>query len=141
MASLTDEQKQVLAKQLADGASIADIQRVVNDEFKVGMTYMEVRFLIDDLDLEIPEPEVPVEEEEAVPEPVEGVHVELDKIKRPGAAMSGEVRFSDGENAVWYIDENGRLGLDPATEAYQPSEQDVQEFQTKLRTLLQGPQI
>lgn len=145
--SLSDEQKQSLAQQLADGASIADIQRTVNDEFKIGMTYMEVRFLIDDLDIEVPniKPEADkAEAEEATPaeaELVQGVTVEVDKIKQPGAAISGEVRFTDGQTAKWYVDDMGRLGLNPAEEGYQPSEEDIQEFQMKLREQLQGPQL
>ncbi len=144
--SLNDEQKKAIAQQLADGASIADIQRLVNDEFKLGMTYMEVRFLIDDLEIEVPDikpkPEEKAEEASVVePEPVAGVVVEVDKIKQPGAAISGDVRFSDGQTAKWYVDEMGRLGLNPAQEGYQPSDEDIQEFQMTLREKLQGPQL
>ncbi len=51
--SLTNEQKSQIAERLADGAGIADIQRIIVDEFKIPMTYMEVRFLMDDLDLDL----------------------------------------------------------------------------------------
>ncbi|MCH6258530.1 hypothetical protein MLD52_18360 [Puniceicoccaceae bacterium K14] len=151
--SLSNEQKQTISQRLADGASMADIQRLVNEDFGLKMTYMEVRFLIDDLEIEVPdnkpeEPETPEEDAAATPAASadatlvpEGVSVEVDKIKRPGAAMSGSVTFSDGITAVWYIDEMGRLGLDPSQEGYQPSEEDIQDFQLKLREALQGPQI
>lgn len=148
--SLSNEQKQTLIEQLADGATMADIQRTVNNDFGLKMTYMEVRFLIDDLEIEVPDnkPEPEVEDENAAAEPVENeaaqpghVTVELDKIKRPGAAFSGDVVFSDGVKSVWYVDEMGRLGLDPSVEGYQPSEEDIQEFQVQLRSLLQGPQV
>lgn len=144
--SLTNEQKQILSQQLASGAPIADIQRTVNNDFGIKMTYMEIRFLIDDLEIEVPDikPEPEPEEapvEEVVPEPTGTVTIEVDKIKRPGAAVSGDVVFSDGVKATWYIDDMGRLGLDPSQEGYQPSEEDIQEFQVQLRQALQGPQI
>lgn len=155
--SLTNEQKTLLAQRLADGASIADIQRIIVDDFKTPMTYMEVRFLMDDLDLDLapppepePEPE-PEEEEAATAEPQEAkpadaelvgggsVSVEMDKIKRPGAALSGTVTFSDGVNAQWTVDPYGRLGLDTDIENYQPSPEDIETFQLELQRQMQGP--
>ena len=56
--NLSDEQKQIIAQRLSDGASISDIQRLVTDEFNGSMTFMETRFLIDDLNLDLQEPEV-----------------------------------------------------------------------------------
>jgi hypothetical protein len=56
--NLSDEQKQIIAQRLSDGASISDIQRLVTDDFNGSMTFMETRFLIDDLNLDLKEPEV-----------------------------------------------------------------------------------
>lgn len=155
--SLSDEQKSTLAKQLADGASIADIQRVIVDEFKIPMTYMEVRFLMDDLDLDLaappaPEPaeeseaeteEQPAANADAIPAEAElvggGVKVEMDRVKRPGAALSGSVVFSDGVSAKWFVDPYGRLGLDSDQEGYQPSAEDIEEFQLELQKQMEGP--
>ncbi len=148
---LTDEQKAQISKCLADGASIADVQRLINEDFKVQMTYMEVRFLMDDLNLELAEPKPEPAEDadastdlEAAPaeaELVGGVQVEVDRIKRPGAAVSGTVTFSDGVSAKWYVDPYGRLGLDSDKEGYQPSEEDIQEFQLELQKQMQGPGV
>ncbi len=144
--SLTNEQKTLVAERLADGAGIADIQRLIIDEFKIQMTYMEVRFLMDDLDLDLappPEPE-PEPEEAALPAEAElvgdgAVSVEMDKIKRPGAALSGTVTFSDGVKAQWTVDPYGRLGLDTDREDYQPTQEDIQAFQLELQRQMQGP--
>ncbi len=152
--NLTDEQKQTIAQRLGDGASIADIQKLVTDEFGVAITYMDTRFLIDDLNLELkpeePKPETPASNDvSAAPDPSApldsggpgSVSVEIDKIKRPGAAVSGSVTFSDGVSAKWYVDPMGRLGLDPSQEGYQPSQEDIEAFQVELQTKMQGPGV
>ncbi|MDQ8203885.1 hypothetical protein [Pelagicoccus sp. SDUM812003] len=150
---LNDEQKSLIATRLAEGAGIADIQRLVNNDFGIHMTYMEVRFLIDDLDLELAKPKAPEPKEgddehaASSAEPIDaeaellgqGVQVEIDKVKRPGAALSGTVVFSDGVKSAWFVDPYGRLGLDPDQEGYQPSEEDIQAFQTELQNQMQGP--
>lgn len=152
--NLSDEQKQIIAQRLSDGDSIADIQRLITSEFGVAMTFMETRFLLDDLNLELkkeepkPEPEESPEPDDSIDEsPVHensnseagSVTVEIDKIVRPGSAISGTVTFSDGVTAKWYVDQMGRLGLDPSQEGYQPSETDIQAFQMELQAKMQAP--
>ena len=149
--NLSEEQTKIISSKLEDGAGIADIQKLVNDEFGVPMTYMETRFLIDDLNLELakepePDPEETTSEEAIVDSEAElidkgggSVRVEVDKIKRPGAALSGTVVFSDGQKANWYVDPYGRLGLDPETEGYQPQPEDIETFQMELQKQLHGP--
>ena len=110
------------------------------------MTYMDVRFLIDDLEIDIPEPPKPAVEEVAPdanlnPEPEvaptpEGVSVVVDKLTRPGAVVSGQVTFSDGQKAGWLLDQTGQLGLDGAPKDYRPSDTDLADFQTKLKASL-----
>jgi hypothetical protein len=46
--------------------------------------------------------------------------------------VSGQVTFSDGNTAEWYLDQTGRLGLVPKTEGYRPSPPDIQKFQVAL---------
>ncbi len=160
--NLSDEQKQTIAQRLADGASISDIQRLITDEFEVHATFMETRFLIDDLDLDLKEPEQPAapevaadsqsnpdasvldssgEQAAASNDSPGGVSVEIDSIKRPGAALSGSVTFRDGVSAKWYVDPMGRLGLDPDQEGYQPSPEDIEVFQVELQNKMQGTQL
>jgi len=152
---LSDTQKQQVTQWVNEGRTLADIQKALREEMDVQMTYMEVRFLIDDLDLDlaVPEPEPAAETPDAAPaeEPTEAipaeaelvgggkVSVELDKIKRPGAALSGSVTFSDGVKSKWFVDSYGRLGLDSDQEGYQPSPDDIEAFQNELQKALQGP--
>ena len=51
--------------------------------------------------------------------------------------VSGTVTFSDGKTAVWYLDQQGRLGVTPGEQGYRPPEGDVEEFQVLLDRELQ----
>jgi hypothetical protein len=149
--NLTEAQKQKVAAWINDGLKLAEIQKRLESEFSLRPTYMEVRFLIDDLKLMPKDPEPPAATAApaaaaavaplpaAVP-PAAGagrVSVEVDKIPRPGALVNGKVTFSDGQTAVWYLDETGRLGLVPAVTGYKPAADDVKAFQMELQTQLQ----
>lgn len=50
---LTEEQKKVVADWVTAGDNLYAIQRKLTDQFKVSMTYMDVRFLVDDLNLQL----------------------------------------------------------------------------------------
>ncbi len=157
---LTAEQKQKVATWIEAGAKLSDIQQRMGEEFEIRMTYMEARFLMDDLKLSIKEavvaePVAPAadpgpgpeaipngfpDEPEAgsLPAPVGGggVVVKLDTITRPGAMVSGTVTFSDGKGAAWYLDQTGRLGMTPDVENYRPTPADVEQFQRALEQQL-----
>jgi len=196
--SLSPEQKQIVASWVAAGDNLSAVQKKLADQFKVSMTYMDVRFLVDDLGLELknpapsadasdvtkaaaksparpepPRPEkkglmdrlkekvgltepdddddvtMPAEEafeDDEVPPPTplppeapgaSKVTVEVDRIVRPGAVVSGTVSFSDGVKGKWALDQLGRLMLDTGTPGYQPSAPDVQAFQRELTRQLQ----
>lgn len=155
--NLTDEQKQTVRQWLEEGLSVADVQTKLSEELQISMTYMEVRFLLDDLKLEPQDEEEEQPEEEAPPAPPEGaeddptedppaeeaelvsdgnVSVTVDEIVRPGCLASGKATFTDGKQATWYFDQFGRLGLIPEEEGYQPPQEDVAEFQKKLQSEL-----
>ena len=58
----TEEQKTQIAGWVAEGNSLAQIQTLIQSELGIAMTYMEVRFLVDDLNLELrdaPAPKTP----------------------------------------------------------------------------------
>lgn len=133
---MTDEQKATVAGWVRDGASLSDVQRQIESEFGVRMTYMDVRFLVDDLDLELTTEGPKFEEPKVTPGPGTapgGVSVSLDKVARPDALVSGQVTFSDGQQAQWHLDQMGRLALNPKDPGYKPSQEDIQQFQEKLR--------
>ena len=149
--NLTEEQRQRVTAWVLQGAKLSEIQTRLAEEFKIKLTYMEARFLVDDLKLKLKDPDPPKVVEPPVapkaaapaaalpgdeaPLPPGGgkVSVTVDQITRPGAIVSGKVTFSDGQIAEWYLDQTGRLGVVPKTQGYKPSPADVQEFQLALQ--------
>lgn len=123
----------------AGGATMSDLQRHLKEDFGHTITYMDTRFLILDLGIElIEEPKVvPKEEEKTAPIPTGFVETTMDTLTLPGAMVSGKVTFSDGETAIWMLDQTGRPGLDPDTPGYRPTAEDIQDFQKQLRDLIQ----
>jgi len=147
--NLTKEQEEQVRTWVASGDSLSDIQKKLIELLEATMTYMEVRFLVDDLNLEIksnkpqeeanadtpaPEAETP----EAPAGSLGGVSVSVSKIQRPGAVLSGSVTFSDGVSADWQIDSMGQLGVVPPSPDYKPSQEDLQTFQQELQKQLQA---
>ena len=154
---LDDNQRQAVAKWISEGAKLSEIQNRLASEFGVKLTYMEARFLVDDLKLTPKDPEppkvvappaapaaanpltttpVPADEIPAADEvlpPASNVAVSVDQITRPGALISGKVNFSDGQIADWYLDQSGRLGVVPKVAGYKPTQADVQQFQLALQ--------
>lgn len=157
---LDDAQKKQVAQWIEQGAKLSEIQTRIASEFKLSMTYMDVRFLVDDLKLvpkdpepvKVPEPAPvapPPPAAAAQPAPVHdldepslppagasNVSVVVDQIARPGALVSGKVTFSDGQIAEWSLDQTGRLALSAQQKGYRPSQPDVQAFQQALQSEL-----
>lgn len=141
---LSSEQKEAVKQWINDGAKLVDVQKLLSEKFNVKMTYMDVRFLVDDLDLTMRDPKTEAKEE-AKPEPAEpetpkqgGVTVEVNPVQRPGVLTGGNVTFSDGVQVTWELDAEGRLHLGGAAEDYRPSQEDIIDFQEKLRAILSG---
>ena len=151
---LDDNQRQAVAQWIAAGAKLSEIQNRLAAEFSLKLTYMEARFLVDDLKLTPKDPEppkvveppaaakpltttpVPADEAAAADEilpPASKVSVTVDQITRPGSIISGKVSFSDAQTADWYLDQTGRLGVVPKQTGYKPSPVDVQDFQLALQ--------
>ena len=137
---LSTEQVALLHQWAAEGASMYDLQRRVKEEFGISLTYMDTRFLVLDLGINLVEAvvEEPKLEEKPAPTPTGKVSVTMDTLALPGALVSGKVEFSDGETAIWMLDQSGRPGLDPDTAGDRPSQPDIVEFQKQLRTLLES---
>lgn len=152
-SNLTSDQIEALRDSAAQGGSMSDLQKLLKEEFGISITYMDTRFLILDLGIDLIEESkqpadseseagTPLEPEliatdEATPAPTGSVNVSMDSVAVPGALVSGKVAFSDGETAAWMLDQMGRMGLEPETAGYRPSEEDITDFQNKLRSLLE----
>ena len=158
--NLDDAQRQKVTEWIAQGLKLSDIQTRLASELGIRMTYMEARFLVDDLKL-TPKDAEPRRSTESVltsavvppaagarapanqagaaaptPAPVGGgvgrVSISVDQLTRPGAVVSGKVTFSDGNTAAWQIDQTGQLGLIPSKAGYRPPASDMQSFQMAL---------
>lgn len=164
--SLSPEQISQIQAWADEGDGFPEIQKKLRDEFELRITYLETRFLLEDLKIELkpapePEPE-PAAEPEPEPEPeavsdetltpddtitdgelpVEGAidataKVSIDALLRPGAIISGKVDFGGGHVTSWWLDQMGRLGMDPIEGGFRPSEAQVLAFQDELRTVIQ----
>lgn len=151
---LSDAQKVAVTQWIQEGRSLADVQRSLREDFEISITYMDVRFLVDDLDIAVVEaapeaPESPEVEagEGATTEPVVAelvddggngaVTVDVDPIPRPGSLVNGTVVFSDGVSLGWQLSAAGQLGLIPGDDPeYRPNPEDVQSFQSQLEEVL-----
>jgi hypothetical protein len=158
--NLDEAQRKKVADWIAQGLQLSEIQKRLDSELGVRLTYMEVRFLVDDLklvpkDVEKPKATSPLtapnsvinsgskaEKSGAAPPEAEpaaasgAVSVSVDQLARPGAVVSGKVTFSDGNRAEWYLDQTGRLGLVAQKTGYRPPPADVQQFQLLLEAEL-----
>lgn len=146
--NLDETQRQKVGAWINEGLKLAEIQKRLETEFGLRVTYLDVRLLVDDLKLKPKDPPpppkppaapLPLEDplDLAPPSPMLGkVTVSVDQLARPGALVSGKAKFSDGKTAEWYLDQAGRLGLAPAEKGYKPSPADLQEFQRGLQNEL-----
>jgi hypothetical protein len=164
--SLTPEQTATVASWVSAGDNLSEIQKKLREHFSIALTYMDVRFLVDDLDLHLkdapqkadandvskaqpapapkPSPAAgqPAEDdlaEGAVPPHGGGVTVDVDKITLlPNALASGKVTFSDGVTGKWIIDHQGRPGFTEISKpGYRPTPTDAQDFMRQLEAELQ----
>ena len=156
--NLDDAQRKKVSEWIAAGLKLSEIQSRLSSELNLTLTYMDVRFLVDDLkltpkDIDPPKPPTsplsapqsapptpgrglaPAKPEAATTKPG-GVAVTVDTLARPGAVVSGKVTFSDGNTAEWYLDQTGRLGLAPQQAGYRPPAADVPQFQAALEAEL-----
>lgn len=157
--NLDESQRKQVSEWISQGLKLSEIQNRLSSELGLRLTYMEVRLLVDDLkltpkDIDPPKPAVPVApaadpaappaeaapapaaEPEPAPAATGQVSVTLDQLTRPGAVVSGKVTFSDGNQAAWYLDQSGRLGLAPQKTGYRPPAADLQQFQMALEAEL-----
>lgn len=140
VSQLTDDQTAQIKDWAAAGAQLADIQKKMNEELGVKITYMDTRFAVADLGIQLVTEVAKLEPklEPVVKIPTGRVEATVDEIVRVGALRSGSVSFSDGEKALWMIDQQGRLSIEADTPGYDPDEENIIQFQEQLRDLLKA---
>jgi hypothetical protein len=150
----------IMAK-LNEGVSLSNVQKLL-EENGVKITYMELRMLAADLEVDwqkqdpVKKPEPPAKKPAAAPPvhdldaaeaaaggaaPAAGAGrttVTLSRLVRPGAVMSGDVVFASGAKGDWYLDQRGRLGLNLAKDSAKPTQEDMLDFQEELQRQLSG---
>ena len=72
--TLSPEQKQSVAAWVTAGDNLSAIQQKLTEQFKLSLTYRDVRFLVDDLNLALkdPAPKVDASDVSKIPPPVGG---------------------------------------------------------------------
>ena len=138
-----------VAELLNEGISLSDIQKKLQSEKNVKMTFLDLRLLASELeeidwskqkaDIEAKKAAKKAEEEKKKEEEKTADNagktiVEISRLKRPGALACGTVQFASGAKAEWILDQMGRLGLDNQTG--EPTQDDIQEFQVELQRIL-----
>ena len=143
------EIKLFVGELLNEGLSLSDIQKQLQNDKNVKMTFLDLRLLASELeeidwskqkaDIEAVKAEKKAEEDkkketEKKADNIGKTVVEVSRLKRPGAIANGTVEFASGANAEWVLDQTGRLALDKQTG--EPTQEDVQEFQVELQKIL-----
>jgi len=147
---MTNDERQAIVRQLLkDGRTLSQIQDFLRNEKGDSITYMELRILLSTMpDAKLPEKEFPklvlppvatpaAGASDAAAPPASKLSISMDQLPAPGSMLSGYARFSSGAKAHWFLDETGRLGLEPELGSGKPTPADMQEFSTELRRMLQ----
>ena len=138
-----EERKQVVRELLAKGQTLSQIQDYLHKEKNDPITYMELRLLLSEMpDAKLQERERPktvtppqsappanpaaksigaARESESVGSKLS---ISVDQVPAPGSMLSGYARFSSGAKAHWFLDEMGRLGLEPELGASKPTQKE-----------------
>ncbi len=142
-----DKLKETVKALLDRGIGLSEIQKILFDEYGENITFLDLKLLsseLEDVDWRQFNPEEEAGEAAATPEDPEvippsggpgGTHVELSKIARPGAVLSGSAKFASGASADWVVDSFGRLGFE--NKVGEPTKEDLEDFQQELQKLVQ----
>ncbi len=156
-----NEIKKIVLESLQKGISLSGIQKILHEKGEM-ITFLDLRLLASELEnldwktiggeKEAQEKEAAADKKKKEDDELSGEQadeisadkgewsgatvVEVSKLVRPGAALSGSVRFASGVKADWVLDQTGRLGLEKTTG--KPTPEDIKEFQVELQKKLQG---
>ena len=156
-----NEIKKIVLESLQKGLSLSEIQKILHEKGEI-ISFLDLRLLaseLENLDWKKLGGEKEAQEKEAAAAkkkekddeladaqaeeiPADkgewsgATVVEVNKLVRPGAALSGSVKFASGVKADWVLDQTGRLGLEKPTG--KPTPEDIKEFQVELQKKLQG---
>ena len=143
---LTQKQIAAITKMAGEEYDLNNVQKRMVEELGLKLTCMDVRFLLQDLNVNLkqPEPE-PVAPAAEAPQPTQAAAaamgpgvartvVSVSDITPPTAIVAGTVSFASGAKGTWEMDRTGRLNWEP-TEG-EPTPTDMREFATELKKVL-----
>lgn len=149
-SKVTAEQLDKVRVWASEGIDLNGIQKKLVTDCGVHLTYMDVRFLLLDHDIEIASAPAPANapENTPAPKPAEAAPTEtpdaaaapgapkvtLDELQLPGALISGKVEFPSGTRGAWMIDQMGRFAWNDLSGT--PTQEELQAFQFELTQLL-----
>jgi len=110
--SLPPEQKQAVASWVAAGDNLSAVQKKLLEQFKVSLTYRDVRFLVDDLNLELKDAAPKVDATDVSKTPPPAAPVAPPAAKGPATPAKG--KSAPGEDI---IDEDQVAAMDDEGEA------------------------
>lgn len=144
------EQLEAVRLWASQGIDLNGIQKNLVTECGVHLTYMEVRFLLLDHNIEIARPQeaaapAPAPAPEPAPAPAPAADpmtgatpvkptMSIDDIQIPGTILSGKCEFPSGTKVAWQIDQMGQLNCSQLSGTMTPEEQ--QAFVFELRQIL-----
>lgn len=149
-AKVSNEQLEMVRRWASYGVDLNGIQKNLAAECGVHLTYMEVRFLLLDHNIEIARPQekpAPEPAPSAAPAPAPAPAptpaaptaavkptVTLDDLQLPGTLLSGKCSFPSGTQGSWQIDQMGRFGWSQLSGT--PTPVELQAFEIELRAIL-----
>ena len=97
--TLNPEQQQAVAAWVAAGDNLSAVQKKLAEQFKLSLTYRDVRFLVDDLNLELKDPAPKVDTSDVSktppPRPTPGKKGMIEKLKEKVGLAPGAVEEED----------------------------------------------
>ena len=151
-----EERDQLIAKLLGEGNSLSDVQKILQDEHGMQVTYMDLRLISSELEVNWEKFDTENAPKEKIIDPNaadsdsnliadsdgEGkTVVNVSKVVRPGAVMSGDVKFKSGATAEWTLDPLGRLGLNPTGNSEKPQRRGHSRFSNGATTIITGENV
>jgi hypothetical protein len=99
--TLTPEQKTAVSSWVAAGDNLSAVQKKLIEQFKVSMTYRDVRFLVDDLNLELkdPAPKVDTSDVSKTPPPAAAAPAPKAPAAKPAGAAAADADLADEAEA------------------------------------------
>ena len=120
---LSPEQVRSIRDWAEEGLDLNAIQKRLHEDLGIKLTFMDTRFLLQDLDIQIASL-------------LGKTQVTVDEITPPHALMAGKILFRSGAQGVWDIDRTGRINWDATLG--EPTADDLREFETELQSVIRS---